>query len=90
MTPATLDQPPEGLSLSAQHAAKLKRMAGQIAGFFQAYPDEQAVASIADHINQFWTRRMREDFVTAFSATPEDLPPLLRLALPHIHRAHGG
>lgn len=42
---------------------KLARMAGQIADFFRAYPDEQAARSIAEHINQFWTPRMRADFL---------------------------
>lgn len=70
--------------------AKLVRMAGQIADFFKAYPEEEAVASIADHINQFWTGRMRGDFLAAFATRPEDLPPLLRRVLPRIRPGRGG
>ena len=70
--------------------AKLRRMAGQIADFFKAYPEDQAAASVADHINQFWTARMREDFLAAFAARPEDLPPLLRRVLPRIKPGRGG
>lgn len=34
-------------------------MARQITQFFQAYPHEQAVAGVADHIAKFWEPRMR-------------------------------
>ena len=74
----------------AENVAKLRRMAGQIADFFKAYPEETAATSVADHINQFWTGRMREDFLAASAARPEDLPPLLRRALPQIKPGRGG
>lgn len=73
----------------AENVAKLLTMAGQIADFFKAYPEDEAVPAVADHINQFWTGRMREDFLAAYSARPDDLPPLLRRALPRIRRARG-
>lgn len=62
-------------------AAKLAQMAGQIADFFKSYPDDEAVAAIADHINQFWGWRMREDFLGAFRDDPSSLPPLVAAAL---------
>ena len=34
--------------------------ANQIALFFSAYPREEAVASVADHIKKFWEHRMRQ------------------------------
>jgi formate dehydrogenase subunit delta len=71
-------------------AAKLRHMAGQIADFFKPYPEAEAVAAIADHINQFWTGRMRATFLTAFAGRPEELPPLLRGALPLIRPARAG
>jgi len=37
--------------------------ANQIALFFEAYPREQAIDSIADHLNKFWERRMRTQIV---------------------------
>lgn len=74
----------------AQQREKLARMAGQIADFFQSYPDEQAVPAIADHINQFWSRRMREDFLAAFDAGSQELHPLVRSALAKINPARGG
>ena len=35
-------------------------MANQIAQFFSSYPREEAVASVADHMNKFWEKRMRQ------------------------------
>lgn len=86
MTPALRDIPLGQVDHRAEHAAKLGRMACQIAEAFKAYPEEKAVASIADHINQFWTGHMREDFLAAFRPCPDSLPPRLRQALPLIHR----
>lgn len=61
-------------------AAKLLRMAGQIAAFFRAYPEAEAAAGIATHINRFWSRRMREDFLNTFPQEDARLDPLLRAA----------
>jgi formate dehydrogenase subunit delta len=50
---------PEGLVHgSAEHLVK---MANDIGNFFRAEPErEDAVAGIANHIDKFWTKRMRE------------------------------
>lgn len=63
---------------------KLARMAGQIAEFFEAYPREQAVPAIAEHINQFWSRKMRSDFLAAFRADSPELHTLVRDAMAQI------
>lgn len=73
-----------------ENLAKLLRMAGQIADFFKAYPEAEAVPAIADHINQFWTGRMRNDFRAAYADRAEALPPPLRQALPLIRPARSG
>lgn len=65
---------------AGDHLAKLAAMANQIGDFFKSYPDEEAVAAIADHINQFWTKRMREDFRTGFETDMATLSPLVRQA----------
>lgn len=36
------------------------RMANQIALFFAAYPKEEAVAGVLDHLRKFWEPRMRK------------------------------
>ena len=69
---------------------KLARMAGQIADFFKSYPDDQAVPAIAGHINDFWSRRMREDFLAAFDAESSELSPLLRRAIAQIRPGRAG
>ena len=66
---------------------KLSRMADQIAEFFASYPAETAPASIADHINQFWSKKMRQDFCARYDADPGALKPLVAKALPLIKRS---
>jgi formate dehydrogenase subunit delta len=42
-------------------AGHLVKMANDIGDFFRAEPErEDAIASIANHITKFWTKRMRE------------------------------
>lgn len=62
--------------MSAQ-SKKLIVMAGQIASFFRAYPHDQAVRSIAEHINKFWTRKMRDEFLNLPEVRDETTDPLL-------------
>lgn len=81
----TQDSPHGGSA--EDNAAKLARMASQIATFFQSYPETEAVPAIADHINQFWSRRMREDFLSAFDANSEAIHPLVRKAITSIRQA---
>lgn len=76
-------------SHKAAQRETLARMANQIADFFKSYPDEQAVPAVADHINQFWSPRMREDFIAAFDAQSQSIQPLVRAALPAIRRPTG-
>ncbi len=82
--------PQAGHGAHEENLAKLLRMAGQIADFFKAYPEAEAVPAIADHINQFWTGRMRNDFRAAYADRAEALPPPLRQALPLIRPARSG
>ena len=56
-------------------AVKLARMANQIASFFRAYPDEEAVARIHEHIVAFWSPRMRQDLAAALGRV--ELDPLV-------------
>lgn len=74
-------------AIRAANLAKLGQMAGQIADYFKSYPDEEAVPAIANHINQFWSRRMREDFLATYDSEHPDLPPLVRKAITRIRPA---
>ena len=68
---------------------KLAHMADQIADFFASYPPESAPASIADHINQFWSKKMRQDFCAHYDQQPDALTPMVQKALPLIKRVKG-
>jgi formate dehydrogenase subunit delta len=65
-------------------AAKLSRMARQIADNYHAEPLDKAAAAIAVHINKFWTPKMREDLLAA--APGGNFPPALEAALGAIKR----
>lgn len=62
----------------------LVRMANQIAQFFAAYPDEDAVDGIQDHLKKFWPPSMRKELLAIAGglvpATVELHPLVLRAA----------
>ena len=64
--------------MSGETAQHIVQMANDIGNFFRAEPQRQvAVDSIANHINQFWTRRMRQkllDYVERGGTGLDDLP----------------
>ena len=55
---------------------KLAYMANQIGRFFAHQPEEQAVASIADHLKRFWDPRMRKAILEHVAQGGADLQPL--------------
>lgn len=57
--------------------SKLGRMANQIAGFFQSYPEAQAVAGVQDHIIAYWTPKMRATLAEQIALSGEGLHPLV-------------
>ncbi|UEM19128.1 formate dehydrogenase subunit delta [Skermanella mucosa] len=59
---------------------ELVRMANQIAGFFQSYPRDEAVAETAAHIRSFWEPRMRSRLLDHAAAGGEDLHEIAREA----------
>lgn len=61
--------------------AELVRMANQIADFFAAYPEDEAVAGIEQHIRDFWTRNMRDEMAAHVAAGGEGLRSLAFKAL---------
>lgn len=42
---------------------EMVHMANQIALFFAAYPRDEAIAGVTDHLRKFWERRMRQQIV---------------------------
>jgi formate dehydrogenase subunit delta len=66
---------------------KLVAMANQIASYFRAYPDDEAVAGIKDHIVAFWTPGMRRTLRAHIDAGAADLEPLVTEAFATKHPA---
>jgi formate dehydrogenase subunit delta len=60
----------------------LAQMANDIANFFRAQGSrDEAIAGIANHINSFWTRRMRDTLIEHTERGDEGLDELPRAAL---------
>lgn len=57
-------------------SADLVRMANQIADYFRAYPQDEAVAGVAGHIRSFWDPRMRAELARHLAAGGDGLSPL--------------
>ncbi len=49
-----------GTGADEVNSENMVHMANQIAQFFASYPHEEAVAGVADHIQKFWEKRMRQ------------------------------
>lgn len=58
---------------------KIVRMANQIATFFKSQPEDERAAGVANHINKFWERRMREQFFQHLE-NGADFDPLVKAA----------
>jgi formate dehydrogenase subunit delta len=58
---------------------KLTYMANQIGRFFAHQKDDQAVASINDHIRKFWDPRMRKQILEELGTA--ELDPRVRRAV---------
>jgi formate dehydrogenase subunit delta len=65
---------------------KLVHMANQIAAFMESRRHDEAVAGIAEHINDYWEPRMRVQFLDMLAAGRSDLRPLVLEAAPLIRR----
>lgn len=59
-------------------AAELVRMANQIAAFNAAYPPEEALRGVEEHIRAFWDPRMRRLMAEHLAAGGEGLTDLAR------------
>ena len=59
----------------------LVRMVNQIAQFFDAYPEAEAVAFVKEHLQKFWDPSMRKELLEARQLLAEHLHPLACSAL---------
>lgn len=66
--------------------ARLVHKANQIADFFKAYPEDEAVAAVANHLKQFWAPRMRAELARHLETGGEGLEPISRAAAQHLRQ----
>jgi formate dehydrogenase subunit delta len=52
-------------------------MANQIALFFASYPHDKAVDGVADHLDKFWERRMKDQLHAYIAEGGQGLHPLV-------------
>ncbi len=55
----------------------LLRMSTQIANFFEAYPEPDAITGVQNHIQKFWQPLMRERLLAMHAAGTPTLHPLV-------------
>ena len=60
-------------------------MANQIALYFSSYPQEEAVAGIADHLQKFWEPRMRRQIIAYVATGGAGLHALVPEAVRRLH-----
>jgi len=65
----------------------LVRMINQIAEFFDAYPPDEAVAGVQQHVRKFWDPSMRAEILAARAKLAERLHPVARAALDRLAAA---
>ena len=58
--------------------------ANQIALYFAAYPREEAIAAITDHLEKFWERRMRLQIIEYVAHGGGGLHELALVAVKHL------
>jgi formate dehydrogenase subunit delta len=56
--------------------ADLIRMANQIAAFYVAYPHDEGLSGVKQHIKDFWEPRMRRAFDALIAKGGQGLSPL--------------
>ena len=61
--------------------AKLVQSANQTAAFFAAYPHEEAVAGVAEHLAAFWEPRLRRRILDHLREGGAGLLPLAAEAI---------
>jgi formate dehydrogenase subunit delta len=65
---------------------KMVHLVNQIALFFQSYPDEEAIAGVADHVKRFWPVRMRQQLFEYVETDGHDLHRLVAPAIQTLNR----
>ena len=69
------------------HMGKLVRMANQIGAFFESQREDVRVSGIAEHIGQFWDRKMRRDIYAHLDGGGDGLAAPVIAALQQLRAA---
>jgi formate dehydrogenase subunit delta len=64
-------------------------VANQIADFFAAYPRDEAIAGVADHLEKFWDLRMRTALISHAKSGGAGLRDLVRAAIHKVEAPPG-
>lgn len=64
---------------------KMVMMANQIATFFSTQPGKDQAQRVADHLNDFWEPRMRQQLAAHIEKGGEGLAPLVLSAFALLH-----
>jgi formate dehydrogenase subunit delta len=64
----------------------LVRMVDQIAANQRHRPDDEAVATVAEHLRLFWAPAMRHDLEAAVDAGAVELDPVARAAVDRLRQ----
>ncbi|MDE2018125.1 MAG: formate dehydrogenase subunit delta [Hyphomicrobiales bacterium] len=62
--------------MSADPKDRLAKMANEIAAFFATQPAAEALPGMVQHLRDFWTPKMRADFLELAAAGGRELSPL--------------
>jgi formate dehydrogenase subunit delta len=73
----------------ASTAARLVHDANQIARFFAAYPRDEALAGVLDHIQKFWEPRMRRQIIAHAAEGGDGLDELALAAVKKLPAVKG-
>lgn len=65
---------------------RLVYMANQIANYFKAYPDEEAIAGVEEHLRQFWEPRMRAQLIKHLDTGGTGLAPIALAATKRLQK----
>ncbi len=66
---------------------ELVRMANQVALFFEAYPDDEALEGVRDHLRKFWDPAMRRELIEIEVSGTLPLRPLVARAVQRLAQA---
>ena len=72
--------------MSSDKLQKMVGMANQIAAYFRAMPDDEALSGAAAHLRLYWTPKMRGEIIAFVEEGGKGLDPLAARAVRELAR----